>query len=520
MGERDKLSSFKMLAFHEVGSSASSTDDLLSSQDSLRGASSVASEAEDESHLAHACYSGKGNEDLANLCINAIRFLCIDAINHANSGHPGICMGMAPAIFVLFDNHLKFNPSNPNWLNRDRFILSAGHGSMLLYAMLFLCGYQSTSMDDLKNFRKLGSRTPGHPECTETPGVEVCTGPLGQGVCNAVGAAIAEAHMASVYNRPGCPVVDNYTYCLVGDGCMMEGLSAEACSLAGHLQLGKLIVLYDDNSISIDGSTEIAFTEDVSMRFESYGWQVLHVKNGNTDISGIDSAIYEAKRCANKPTLIKITTTIGYGAPNKSDSAIVHGSALGKEETEAARKVLGYGYRPFEVPPSVLQHLRRKLYEGICHEYSWRVCLEEYDQLFPKLAKVIRDEVLCGVISPTLDVELCRAAMGNRAKSRATRKHSKTMLNTIAANFPGFIGGSADTSPSTLTDIECSGDFTAVNRNGRNIRFGVREHAMAAIANGIGLAGYNLRPFCSTFFVFSGMFKLLPFLAIVSRQSV
>lgn len=320
-----------------------------------KGSSSVTSDDEfvyDKSTVS--AYITSEQFALANLCINTVRFLCVDAINHANSGHPGVCMGMAAAAFVLFDNHMKFNPLNPRWLNRDRFVLSAGHGSMLLYSLLHLYGYESISMTDIKEFRKLHSRTPGHPECTETAGVEVCTGPLGQGISNAVGIAVAEAHIASIYNRPGFPIVDNFTYCIVGDGCMMEGISAEACSLAGHLKLGKLIVLYDDNHISIDGSTDLAFTEDVGKRFEAYGWQVLHVREGSTDIASIDRAIHIAKQCTDKPTLIKVSTVIGFGSPNQQNTAKVHGSALGSQETSETRKALNYEYDAFEIPSPAL----------------------------------------------------------------------------------------------------------------------------------------------------------------------
>lgn len=449
---------------------------------------------------------------LANLCVNAIRFLCVDAINNANSGHPGICMGMAATAFVLFDNHLKFNPSNPKWINRDRFVLSAGHGSMLLYSLLHLHGYKSVSMEDIKQFRKIGSTTPGHPENVETLGVEVSTGPLGQGICNAVGLAIAESHVASVYNRPGLPIVDNYTYCIAGDGCMMEGLSGEACSLAGHLKLGKLIVFYDDNHISIDGSTDLTFTEDVSKRFEAYGWQVLHVKNGNTDLNNIDEAIYQAKQCTDKPSLIKVTTIIGYGAPNKQNSAGVHGSALGSKETEAARSFLKYEYEPFEIPLPVSEHLKRKIPVGNVHEESWVEMFAQYQKQYPKLSEQFEELIMKGKISSEVDAQLEKVSEQTRENGVATRKHSKKMLNTIAPLISNLIGGAADTSPSTLTTLDCSKDFTPENPIGRNIHFGVREHAMGAICNGIGLAGYNLIPYCSTFLVFSGKLNGIVFL--------
>eukprot|EP00178_Gracilaria_changii_P002689 TRINITY_DN1399_c0_g1_i1.p1 TRINITY_DN1399_c0_g1~~TRINITY_DN1399_c0_g1_i1.p1 ORF type:complete len:736 (-),score=93.54 TRINITY_DN1399_c0_g1_i1:930-3137(-) len=482
-----------------------------------RGSVSVSSDEEIADKFQVSNYSTSEQLALANLCVNSIRFLCVDAINHANSGHPGMCMGMAAAAFVLFDNHMKFNPSNPSWRNRDRFVLSAGHGSMLLYSLLYLYGYPSVSLEDIKQFRKLNSTTPGHPECTETAGVEVCTGPLGQGISNAVGIAIAEAHMASVYNRPGLPIVDNYTFCMAGDGCMMEGISAEACSLAGHLQLGKLIVLYDDNHISIDGSTDLAFTEDVGRRFEAYGWQVLHIKDGCTDVAALDRAILAAKQCSNKPTLIKVSTVIGYGAPNLQNTAAVHGSAIGEKETDAARKVLKYEYEPFNVPAPAMEHLRRKVKAGASQESSWCSILEEYKASYPVLHEQFSKQVVNHELPKAASVILRKTAFTLRDKSQATRKHSKAVLNAIAPVVPNLIGGSADTSPSTLTDLDCSEDFTSECRTGRIIRFGVREHAMGAISNGMSLAGYNLYPFCSTFFVFTDYMRAAMRMASLSR---
>ncbi|CAN8068927.1 unnamed protein product [Agarophyton chilense] len=495
-----------------------SLESLYQLEMSVRGSSSVSSDEEstpDKSMLSN--YSTTEQLALANLCINCIRFLCVDAINHANSGHPGVCMGMATAAFVLFDNHMKFNPSNPKWLNRDRFVLSAGHGSMLLYSLLHLYGYESVSLDDIKRFRKLNSTTPGHPECVETAGVEVCTGPLGQGISNAVGMAIAEAHVAATYNRPGFPLVDNYTFCIAGDGCMMEGISAEACSLAGHLKLGKLIVLYDDNKISIDGSTDIAFTEDVSKRFEAYGWQVIHVGEGTTDVTAIDRAILSAKRCTIKPTLIRVSTVIGYGGPNVQNTAKAHGAALGTDETTAARKALSYEYEPFEIPAPTQEHLRRKLEAGISQEASWKWILEEYKTVYPKLHEQFIEHVVNGDVSKAVTTALRKTALSLQRKSQATRKHSKAVLNAFAPLVPNLIGGSADTSPSTLTDLECSSVYTSECRTGRNIRFGVREHAMGAISNGIGLAGYNLLPFCSTFFVFTDYMRAAMRMASMSE---
>lgn len=498
-------------SFRVCGASSPSALSVESSIDSLCPLEGPTKEVESEAlddrtdvRTASSSFSTSEQNALANLCINTIRFLCVDAINNAASGHPGICMGMAAASFVLFDKHMKFSPSNPRWLNRDRFLLSAGHGSMLLYSILYLHGYKSVSLEDIKNFRKLNSNTPGHPECTETLGVEVCTGPLGQGICNAVGIALSEAHVASVYNRPGFPIIDNFTYVITGDGCMMEGMSGEACSLAGHLKLGKLIVLYDDNHISIDGSTDLAFTEDVSKRFEAYGWQVMHVENGNSDITSIDAAIQKAKHCSDKPSLIKVTTTIGYGAPNKEGTAGAHGAALGSVETHAARKSLSFEYEPFEIPSPAMEHFRDKVEVGNSQEAKWQKLVLEYGRQFPELSLQFNRNIVQGDISEEVEKKLHSVALEYRMKSMATRKHSKVMLDAIGSLLPTLIGGSADTSPSTLTDLSCSMDFTGDNRLGRIIRFGVREHAMGAIANGISLSGYNLRPFCSTFLVFSG----------------
>lgn len=375
---------------------------------------------------------------------------------------------------------------------------------MLLYSLLHLYGYDSVSLDDIKAFRKLNSRTPGHPECTATRGVEVCTGPLGQGISNAVGIAIAEAHMAAVYNRPSHKIIDNFTYCIAGDGCLMEGIASEACSLAGHLKLGKLIALYDDNHISIDGSTDLAFTEDVSNRFEAYGWQVLHVKEGNTNVEAIDEAIGAARRCTDRPSLIKITTTIGYGSPNKANCAGAHGSPLGTDETERTREALNFEHEPFEIPSLAIEHMRRKVNDGACLEREWNEMMLSYAKEYPRLSQLFKDEAVEGIVSDSVESELRKASEECKAVSQATRKHSKIMLNAIAPVFPHLLGGAADTSPSTLTNLNCSKAFTSTTRAGRNIHFGVREHAMGAISNGISLSGYNLKTFCSTFLVFSG----------------
>ncbi|XTZ13051.1 MAG: transketolase, partial [cyanobacterium endosymbiont of Rhopalodia inflata] len=309
-------------------------------------------------------------QSLEELCINSIRFLAIDAVEKAKSGHPGLPMGAAPMAFVLWDKFMRHNPKNPKWLNRDRFVLSAGHGCMLHYALLHLTGYDSVSIDDVKQFRQWGSQTPGHPENHVTEGIEVTTGPLGQGIANGVGLALAEAHLAARFNKLDCKLIDQYTYVILGDGCNMEGISGEACSLAGHWGLGKLIALYDDNHISIDGSTDLAFTEDVSKRFEAYGWHVQHVKDGNTDLDSIARAIEVAKSVTDKPSLIKVTTTIGYGSPNKANSHDVHGAALGADEVKATREHLGWQYAPFSLPSDKCLGLRYALPMELLDEVS------------------------------------------------------------------------------------------------------------------------------------------------------
>ncbi|MEM8717791.1 MAG: transketolase, partial [Cyanobacteria bacterium P01_G01_bin.39] len=321
-----------------------------------------------------------------NLCINSIRFLAIDAIEKASSGHPGLPMGAAPMSYVLWNKFLRFNPKNPNWFNRDRFVLSAGHGSMLQYALMYLVGYDSVSIEDIKQFRQWGSATPGHPENFVTPGVEVTTGPLGQGIANAVGLAAAEAHLAAKFNQDDATLVDHYTYTIMGDGCNMEGISGEACSFAGHQGLGKLIALYDDNHISIDGSTDVAFTEDVSKRFEAYGWHVLHVEDGNTDLEGIAKAIEEAKSVKDKPSMIKVTTTIGYGAPNKQGTAGIHGSKLGTDEIKLTREGLGWTSGDFEVPEEALNHMRQAVDKGADAEQEWNQVMSDYKSKYPELA--------------------------------------------------------------------------------------------------------------------------------------
>jgi len=436
-----------------------------------------------------------------SLCINSIRFLAVDAINKSNSGHPGLPMGTAPMAFALWDRILRHNPKNPKWFNRDRFVLSAGHGCMLLYALLHLTGYDSMTLEDIKQFRQWGSKTPGHPETFETPGVEVTTGPLGQGISNAVGLAIAEAHLAAKFNRPGLNLVDHYTYVLMGDGCNQEGVSSEAASLAGHLGLGKLIALYDDNHITIDGDTAVSFTEDVLKRYESYGWHVQHVAEGNTDVDGIGKAIVAAKAVTDKPSLIKITTTIGYGSPNKANTAGVHGAALGADEAELTRQALEWSYGPFEVPQEAYDHWRQAIGRGESAESEWNSTLASYRSQYPSEAALF-ERMLRGELPQGWDADLPQYTPAD--KGLATRQHSFNCLNAIGPRLPELIGGSADLTHSNLTDIKGEKSFQKGSEANRYLHFGVREHAMAAILNGIAYHNSGLVPYGGTFLVFAG----------------
>jgi transketolase len=409
-------------------------------------------------------------------------------------------MGAAPMTFVVWDRFMRYNPKNPKWFNRDRFVLSAGHGCMLQYALLYLTGYDSVSLDEIKNFRQWGSKTPGHPENHITPGIEVTTGPLGQGIANAVGLAIAEAHLAGKFNKPDCKLVDHYTYVILGDGCNMEGISGEACSLAGHLGLGKLIALYDDNHISIDGSTDLAFTEDVNKRFEAYGWHVQHVEDGNTDLEAIAKAIEAAKAVTDKPSLIKVTTTIGYGSPNKANTAGVHGAALGGDEVRATRENLGWEYEPFVVPEDALKHLRQAVERGANYEAEWQEVLAQYQAKYPQEAAEF-ERITSGKLPQGWERAL--PTYTPEDKAQATRKFSEATLNALAPVVPELIGGSADLTHSNNTYIKISGDFQKGQYGNRNIRFGVREHGMGAICNGIALHSSGLIPYGATFLVFT-----------------
>ncbi|BDA40116.1 transketolase [Candidatus Atelocyanobacterium thalassae] len=454
---------------------------------------------------------------LEELCINSIRFLAVDAVEKAKSGHPGLPMGAAPMAFVLWDKFLRFNPKNPKWFNRDRFVLSAGHGSMLHYALLCLTGYDSVTIDDIKQFRQWGSKTPGHPENFETEGVEVTTGPLGQGIANGVGLALAEAHLAAKFNKPDATIVDHYTYVLLGDGCNMEGIASEACSIAGHWGLGKLIALYDDNHISIDGSTDVAFTEDVSKRFEAYGWHVLHVENGNTDLVAIAEAIEKAKQVTDKPTMIKVTTTIGYGSPNRQNTAGIHGAALGTEEINLTRKNLGWEYEPFVIPEDVLTHMSKSVKRGADYESKWNLTLNDYKVKYPSEASEF-ERYVDGQIPQ--DWAKVLPSFTPEDTGISTRKHSANILNYLSPVLPELIGGSADLTHSNLTELKDSGDFQKGHYENRNVHFGVREHAMGAICNGIALHNSGLIPYCATFLIFTDYVRASIRLSALSKAGV
>jgi transketolase len=455
-------------------------------------------------------------QSLDSLSINAIRFLAIDAIEKSKSGHPGLPMGAAPMAYVLWKQFMRYNPKNPQWFNRDRFVLSAGHGCMLQYALLHLAGYDSVTLDDIKQFRQWESRTPGHPENFETPGVEVTTGPLGQGICNGVGLAMAEAHLAAKFNKPDCKIVDHYTYVILGDGCNMEGVSGEACSLAGHLGLGKLIALYDDNHISIDGNTEISFTEDVGKRFEAYGWHVIHVQDGNTDLDAIAKAIEAAKAVTDKPTLIKVTTIIGYGSPNKSNTAGIHGAMLGADETKLTREALGWPYGSFEIPDEVKNHMSA-VDSGAKFEGEWEAQFATYRSKYAAEAAEF-ERYLSGKLPSGWDGSLPSYTAAD--KGIASRQHSEKCLNALAPVLPELIGGSADLTHSNLTELKVSGNFQKGSYENRNLRFGVREHGMGAICNGIALHNSGLIPYCATFLVFADYMRAAIRLSALSQAGV
>jgi transketolase len=436
-------------------------------------------------------------ENLEEQAINTIRFLSADAVQSANSGHPGLPMGGAAMAYTLWTRHLRFNPRNPRWANRDRFILSGGHGSMLLYSLLYLTGFD-LPLEELKNFRQWGSRTPGHPEYGLTPGVEVTTGPLGQGFGNAVGMAIAEAHMAAIFNQPGHMVIDHYTYALVTDGDLMEGVASEAASLAGHLQLGKLVFLYDDNQISIDGSTDLAFSEDRLARFAAYGWHVQRVEEGN-DVDAVDGALHRAKEDL-RPSLIAVRTRIGYGLPQKAGTAEAHGEPPGEEELLGAKEKLEWPLEPrFYVPDVVKDHFRQAVERGRQWEAEWQDRMARYRVDYPKLAAEL-ERRLNGDLPEGWEQALPEFPAD--PKGMATRVASGKVLNALAERFPELIGGSADLSPSTKTIISGSPAFQAGSPEGRNFHFGVREHGMGAAVNGMAMHG-GVIPYGATFLIFS-----------------
>ena len=454
-------------------------------------------------------------DQLSNLAINTIRILSLDAVQKANAGHPGLPMGAAPMAYVLWQKYLKHNPRNPKWPDRDRFVLSAGHGSMLLYSLLHLTGYD-LSLDDIKTFRQWGSRAAGHPESFLVPGVEATTGPLGQGASNAVGMAMAERFAAGRYNKPGHTIVDHFTYALVGDGDLMEGITHEAASLAGHLGLGKLVWLYDNNKVSLDGPTSLAFTEDVGKRFEAYGWHVLRVEQGDTDLEAIDRALQAAKAEATRPSLVMVRTTIGYGSPNKAGKSEAHGSPLGAEEVKLTKKNLGWDPdKQFELPAQAVTHFRTAIERGAQAEATWQKRFDAWAAANPDLAKewhlALRGELPLGW-------ESALPAFSPKDEL-ATRQSGGKVLAAIAGKVPWLVGGDADLSCSTLTTLTGQGDFDGKTGLGRNIHFGVREHAMGAIANGLAYHG-GVHPFTATFFVFSDYERPAVRMAAISRLPV
>jgi len=450
------------------------------------------------------------NSELDQLSINTIRFLAVDAVQKANSGHPGLPMGAAAMAYTLWTRHLKHNPTDPDWPDRDRFVLSAGHGSMLWYALLHLTGYD-LALEQIQSFRQWGSKTPGHPESTVTPGVEVTTGPLGQGISHAVGMAVAEAHLAAVYNRPGHKIIDHCTYVIASDGDLMEGVTAEASALAGHLGLGKLVVLFDDNRVSLAAGTALTFTEDVGKRYEAAGWHVLRVEDGN-DVEAIDEAIQAAKTEARRPSLIMVRTVLGYGSPQKQGTFKAHGAPLGQDEVKATKENLGWPIEPdFVIPAEALRGFRQAVPQGRQRQAEWREAFANYAAAYPELAAQFQ-RVNSGTLPDGWELEL-----PSFTDPVATRKASGAVLRALASAIPELVGGSADLNPSTHTALPNKGDFQRTDWNpddrqgavggewgyvGRNLHFGVREHAMGAIAGGMALHG-GLIPYTATFLTFA-----------------
>jgi transketolase len=462
---------------------------------------------------------------LEHMSVNTIRFLAADAVEKAQSGHAGTPMGAAPMAYVLWQHFLKHSPTQPEWVDRDRFVLSSGHASMLLYALLHLTGYE-LSLEDLKNFRQWDSLTPGHPEFGHTPGIETTTGPLGQGFATAVGLAIAEAHLAARYNRPDIPpIVDHYTYVLASDGDLMEGVASEAASLAGHLRLGKLICLYDDNHVTIEGSTQLAFTEDRTARFQAYGWHVQCIEDAN-DLDSIAAAIKAARAITQRPSLIAVQSIIGYGSPGKQGTSAAHSGPLGEEELLAAKKNLGWPYaEPFYIPVEVQKHYRAAVETGKQQVAEWVSRFEAYQSKHPREAaefkRVMRREPPAGWEErlPTFEAN---------SKGVATRKASASIINSLAPTLSELMGGSADLAPSNATLIECSEDFAPGQYQGRNLRFGVREHAMGAVVNGLALHG-GILPYGATYFTFCdymrpavrlGAMMKLPLIYLFTHDSI
>ncbi len=452
-------------------------------------------------------------QDLDVLSVNTIRTLAIDGVQKANSGHPGLPMGTAPMAYVLWTKFLKHNPHNPSWFNRDRFVLSAGHGSMLLYSLLHLTGYD-LSLDDLKNFRQLGSKTPGHPEYGHTAGVETTTGPLGQGFATAIGMAMAERYLAARYNQPGLSLIDHYTYAIVSDGDLMEGISGESASLAGHLKLGKLIYLYDDNHISIEGTTDLAFSENVLERFQAYGWNTDRVADGN-DTEAIEQAIRRAQG-QELPSLIAVRTHIGYGSPNKQDKPSAHGSPLGAEEVRLTKEAYGWPEdKSFYIPDEALSHFRQAVPQGEEWEAEWNHLFARYQETFPELARELQRDLRRELPAGLLD----RMPSFDEGDMVETRAASGKVINAIAPYFQDLIGGSADLAPSNNTHIQDGGDFSVFQPAGRNLHFGVREHTMGAALNGMSLHG-GLRVYGGTFLIFSDYMKPAIRLASLMSQPV
>ncbi|MFB6272026.1 MAG: transketolase, partial [Salinibacter sp.] len=456
--------------------------------------------------------------DIETRTINTIRFLAADAVERAESGHPGTPMGLAPVAYVLWRKHLRHSPQHPEWPNRDRFVLSAGHASMLLYSLLHLTGYD-LSMEQLKDFRQWGSETPGHPEAHLTAGVETTTGPLGQGFANGVGIALAERLLADEFNTEECPIVDHRTYAICSDGDLMEGISHEAASLAGHLGLGKLVYLYDDNEITIDGSTDLAFSEDVTARFESYGWHVTSVEDAN-DLGAVDAAIEEAKAETERPSLIRVRSHIGYGSPTKQDTAAAHGKPLGEAELRGAKENLGWPPdETFYVPDEVYDHMREAIAEGEKARAEWETLFSDYEEARPEKAAELERWLEQAPPEGWEEAIPEFAPTAETGDELATRKASGLTLNDLAPEIGYLIGGSADLTGSNKTDVPGRSDFQKDNSSGRYLRYGVREHAMAGISNGMALHG-GIRPYAGTFLIFSDYLRPSLRLSALMEQPV